>query len=76
MLIEMSFKELISEKKFQGLTENSLKSYDNLFSVLGEWLRKEKIEHTQDLTSSMIKNFLKHCMEQGNKTNQKLSTQN
>lgn len=67
MLIEMSFKELMSEKKFQGLTENSLKSYDNLFNVLGEWLRQEKIEHTQDLTSSLIKNFLKHCMEQGNK---------
>jgi len=67
MLIEMSFKELISEKKFQGLTENSLKSYDNLFSVLGDWLRKEKIEHTQDLTSSLIKKFLKYCMEQGNK---------
>jgi len=49
------------------LTENSLKSYDNLFSVLGEWLRKEKIEHTQDLTSSMIKNFLKHVWSKATK---------
>jgi integrase/recombinase XerD len=67
MLIEMTFKELIAEKKFQGLTENSIKSYVNLFNVLGDWFRSQKIEHTQDLSPAVIKSFLRHCMEKGNK---------
>lgn len=67
MLIEMSFKELIAEKKYQGLTENSLKSYENLFNVLGKWFMQEGIEHTQDLTINSIKSFLRWCMDNGNK---------
>jgi integrase/recombinase XerD len=67
VLIEMSYKELLAEKKFQGLTENSLKSYENLFSVLSEWFRSQRLEHTQDLSSATIKSFLRDCMDKGNK---------
>ncbi|MCA0971861.1 tyrosine-type recombinase/integrase [Halobacillus litoralis] len=67
MLIEMSFKELIAEKRFQGLTENSVRSYENLFRHFGRWLQENDIEHTQDLTSQTIKAYLLHCKENGNK---------
>ncbi|WP_163529259.1 tyrosine-type recombinase/integrase [Halobacillus ihumii] len=67
MLVEMSFKELIAEKRFQGLTENSITSYVNLFSDFGKWLRKEGVKDTQDLTSSVIKGYLMYCKEKGNK---------
>jgi integrase/recombinase XerD len=67
VLIEMSFKELIAEKRFQGLTENSVRSYENLFKVFGEWLRKEGVEHTQDLSQQVLKSFLRECVEKGNK---------
>ncbi|SDP38012.1 tyrosine-type recombinase/integrase [Halobacillus aidingensis] len=67
MLIEMSFKELIAEKRFQGLTENSLRSYENLFRHFGNWLQENDIEHTQDLTSQTVKAYLLHCKEHGNK---------
>lgn len=67
MLIEMSFKELITEKRFQGLTENSVRSYENLFRHFGKWLQESEIQHTQDLTTQTIKSYLIHCKENGNK---------
>ena len=67
MLIEMSFKELITEKRFQGLTENSVRSYENLARHLGKWLQENEVYHTQDLTSQTIKAYLMFCKDNGNK---------
>lgn len=67
MLIEMSFKELITEKRFQGLTENSVRSYENLAVHFGKWLQKNEVYHTQDLTSQTVKGYLMYCKDNGNK---------
>jgi hypothetical protein len=39
-------KDFLAEKKFEGLTENSLRSYVDFFKLWNEWLAQEsKLEH-------------------------------
>lgn len=61
MLIELAFKEMVSDKKFQGLTENSLTSYDSLWSTFSRFLIEEGIERVDDLSPRLFKKFLQWC---------------
>jgi integrase/recombinase XerD len=59
-------KDFLAEKKFEGLTENSLRSYVDFFKLWNEWLVQERIERTEELNSRVI--FLIWCEEKrGNK---------
>ena len=58
MLIEMAQKGVIAEKKFEGLTANSVQSYHNLFKVWNDWLASEKVEHIRELSSRIATKFL------------------
>nr|WP_259545971.1 site-specific integrase [Heyndrickxia oleronia] len=62
--IEMMEKEFISEKKFEGLTENSLTSYINFFKTWNEWLAQEGIERVDQLNPRVTKKFLMWCTEE------------
>jgi integrase/recombinase XerD len=67
-LIELMEKDFLAEKKFEGLTENSLRSYVDFFKLWNEWLVQERIERTEELNSRVIKRFLIWCEEKrGNK---------
>ncbi|MCQ6265591.1 tyrosine-type recombinase/integrase [Fictibacillus sp. WQ 8-8] len=66
--IEMMEKEFLAEKKFQGLTENSLRSYIDFFKLWNEWLAQEGLERIDQLNSRNSKAFLMWCIEErGNK---------
>ncbi|QGQ44773.1 phage integrase N-terminal SAM-like domain-containing protein [Metabacillus sediminilitoris] len=66
--IEMMEKDFMAEKKFEGVTENSLTSYVNFFKGWNEWLRQEGIERVDQLNSRNSKAFLLYCIEErGNK---------
>jgi len=61
-------KEFISEKKYQGLTENSIQSYLDFFKVWNEWLGEQGLERMDQLNSKNSKAYLMYCMEErGNK---------
>jgi len=65
VLIERAQKEFLSEKKFEGLTENSIMtSYRNFFKVWNDWLAQEGIERVDQLTSRNTKDFLFWGMEE------------
>lgn len=64
MLIELAQKEFLVEKKFEGLTENSLTSYANLFSNWNKWLLSVEIEQIEDLSPRIVKQYFQYCMEE------------
>lgn len=66
MLIEMAQKEFFAEKKFEGLTANSLDCYTIFFKTFNEWLSTKGIEHLEDLSPRVIKEFLSYCLEERN----------
>lgn len=66
MLIEMAQKEFYAEKKFEGLTKNSLECYEIFFKTWNEWLNLQKIERIEELTPRVVKQFLKFCIEERN----------
>ncbi|SDM60852.1 Site-specific recombinase XerD [Fictibacillus solisalsi] len=66
--IEMIQKEFLAEKKYQGLTSNSLQSYIDFFKLWNDWLTQEGLERIDQLNSRNSKAFLMWCMEErGNK---------
>jgi integrase/recombinase XerD len=67
VLIEMAFKEMLADKKFQGITQNSLTNYENLWSVFSKFLEKEGIERVDQLNPLVYKKFLREYTEKGNK---------
>ena len=68
MLIEMVQKDYLAEKRFEGLTERSLKSYVDLFKIWNEWLAQKGIERIEELNPKVTKQFLFWCQnERGNK---------
>lgn len=67
MLFETVQKEFITEKKFEGLMERSIESYQMLFKQLNNWLNEQGIEQLEDITHRTIKQYLMYCMETGNK---------
>jgi integrase/recombinase XerD len=66
MLIELAWKEMLADKKFQGLTENSLRSYDSLWGTFSKFLAEEGIERTDELNPRVFKKYLMWCEERGN----------
>lgn len=65
-LIEMAQKEFYQEKKFEGLTANSLECYTIFFKTLNEWLSTQGIEQLEDLSPRVIKQFLQYCIDERN----------
>lgn len=61
--IIMIQKEFLAEKKYQGLTENSLQAYVNFFKVWNPWLAQEGLERIDQLNGRNTKAFLIHCIE-------------
>ncbi|QOY34229.1 tyrosine-type recombinase/integrase [Anaerobacillus isosaccharinicus] len=66
MLIEMAQKEFYSEKKFEGLTKNSLECYEIFFKSWNEWLVEEKIEHVDELSPRVVKKYMAYCLDERN----------
>ncbi|MEC1715937.1 tyrosine-type recombinase/integrase [Schinkia azotoformans] len=64
MLIELAQKEFFAEKKFEGLTDNSLDCYVVFFKTWNEWLVENNIEQLEDLTPRVTKRFLTYCQEE------------
>ncbi|TWJ39663.1 Tyrosine recombinase XerD [Bacillus paralicheniformis] len=58
MLIEMLQKDYIAEKRFEGLTDNSIQSYERLFALWRGWLSQKGIERTEELTRENTREFL------------------
>lgn len=66
--IVMMEKEFLAEKRFEGLTEKSLRSYIDFFKLWNEWLAQGGLERTEQLDSRTTKEFLMFCIEErGNK---------
>jgi site-specific recombinase XerD len=66
--IEEAQAMFLEDKKFEGLTNNSIQSYTNLFKIWNTWLKKQNIEEVSQLDSENTKAFLKYCIkERGNK---------
>jgi integrase/recombinase XerD len=61
--IEMMEKDFLAEKKFEGLTENSLRSYVDFFKLWNKWLTQEGIERVEELDSKKTKGFLIWCQD-------------
>ncbi|WP_404323706.1 tyrosine-type recombinase/integrase [Cytobacillus firmus] len=61
--IEMMEKDFLAEKKFEGLTENSLRSYVDFFKLWNEWLAQEGIERVEGLNPRVTKAFLIWCQD-------------
>lgn len=72
--IEMIEKEFLAEKKFEGLTENSLTSYVNFFKTWNEWLHLEGLTRVEELDSRNTKAFLMYCAEERNNKPKTLNT--
>lgn len=66
MLIELAWKEMLADKKLEGLTENSLRSYDSLWGTFSKYLAENGIERTDQLNPRVIKGYLRWCEERGN----------
>ncbi|MBG9549592.1 tyrosine-type recombinase/integrase [Bacillus firmus] len=64
--IVMMEKEFLLEKKFEGITENTLRSYSDFFKVWNEWLSQEGLERVEQLNSRNTKKFLMWCIEERN----------
>ncbi|MGY0694370.1 tyrosine-type recombinase/integrase [Virgibacillus sp. FSP13] len=64
MLIETVQKEFIADKRFEGLKENSIISYQNLFRHWNEWLNAKEIIHIEDLSQRIIKRYLIYCTDE------------
>ncbi|MBO1511554.1 tyrosine-type recombinase/integrase [Metabacillus bambusae] len=62
--IVMIQKEFMSERKYQGLTANSLQAYVNFFKVWNPWLAQEGLERIDQLNGRNSKAFLFHCIEE------------
>ncbi|BBN98041.1 tyrosine-type recombinase/integrase [Sporolactobacillus terrae] len=67
MLIESIEKEFVADKKFEGLTENSLTSYHVLFRNFNSFLTEQGIEQLEDVSGRTIKAYLHWNAERGNK---------
>jgi len=66
MLIELAWKEMLTDKKLEGLTPNSLRSYDSLWGTFSKYLQEMGIERTDELNPRVIKGYLRWCEERGN----------
>ncbi|WP_018933299.1 tyrosine-type recombinase/integrase [Gracilibacillus lacisalsi] len=56
-------KLFIEDRKFQGLTDNSIQSYIDLFKVWNNWLEENNLERIEELNSKNTKDFLKYCTD-------------
>ncbi|SFG68922.1 tyrosine-type recombinase/integrase [Sporolactobacillus nakayamae] len=74
MLISMAWKEMLQDKKYEGLTNNSLQSYYGVWLTLGKWLEENKIEHVDQLTPRVFKLYLRHCTEVRNNKPKSINT--
>lgn len=67
MLLQVAYKEFISEKEFENLSKNTLKGYEMLFGDFLDWCEKEGYSRVNDLNSRALKNYLSFCKnERGN----------
>ncbi|MGA4718985.1 tyrosine-type recombinase/integrase [Fictibacillus nanhaiensis] len=66
MLIELAQKEFLAEKKFEGLTQNSITGYVTLFTTWNEWLVTQNIGQVEELSPRVIKQYLTFCLEENN----------
>ncbi|MFB5660774.1 tyrosine-type recombinase/integrase [Alteribacillus sp. HJP-4] len=62
MLLDFAQKEFIHEKKLEGLTENSLKAYKELFHVFNKYFFD--VREVDDLEPRMIREFIVWCIEE------------
>jgi integrase/recombinase XerD len=67
MLVETLQKEFLVEKRFEGLKESTLKSYEEFFRNWNLWLSEQNIEQLEDVSSRTVKQYLVYCVENGNK---------
>lgn len=67
MLVETLQKEFLIERKFEGLRQTTLDSYTVFFKTWNVWLGEHDLEQIEDLTPKIIKNYLRQCIENGNK---------
>lgn len=67
MLLRFAYKEFMSEKEFEGLTKNTLKAYEMLFSDFLEWSEENGIQNITEVSPRVLKSYLAHCKtEKGN----------
>lgn len=66
MLIETLEKEFLQEKKFEGLKDSTLRAYADFFKIWNKWLSEQDIEQLEEVSNRTIKQYLLHCVENGN----------
>lgn len=64
MLTESIIKEFILDKKFEGVTENTLTGYTDFFKTFNEYLVEQGLEQLEDLTKRHLKQYLMYCSEE------------
>lgn len=64
MLLESIMKEYLTEKKFEGLTENTLEGYEESIRKFVDYLSENGIEQLEDVTKRHVKQFLMYLSEE------------
>lgn len=65
--MRFAYKEFMSEKEFEGLTQNTIKGYEMLFSDFLSWTEREGITNVKEISPRMLKKYLARCKtEKGN----------
>ncbi|TMN23148.1 tyrosine-type recombinase/integrase [Lentibacillus cibarius] len=64
MLLESITKEFMLDKKFEGLTENTLRAYEEFFRGFNSYMIEQGIEQLEDLNKRHLKQYLMYCLEE------------
>jgi integrase/recombinase XerD len=67
LLIETLQKEFLIERKFEGLRDSTLSSYEVFFQGWNKWLSENDLEQVEDISPIIVKQYLRHCSNNGNK---------
>jgi len=66
MNLKFAFQEFISDREYKELSARSINNYEQTFKQFFAYCVEQEIVNTDDVTASIIKNFLITCQRNGN----------
>lgn len=63
MLLKFAYQDFIEDRKFKNTTKVNIQNYKVLLGGFIDYCHDNNIQNVEEIESSHIKNYLKHCQK-------------
>jgi integrase/recombinase XerD len=67
LLIKFAYQDFIEDRKFKNTSKENIRNYQTLLKEFVEYCPTQKVVNVEEITYSLIKQYLMECQQKGNK---------